>query len=263
MLVDAAWEDVATMMLQEQEQTLFLQGLHKSLGRGPSVAQLAVKEKTAQRKRSKDYQESFKAGVFSISEDAGQRYFIPSKGARHRTPAANTIQGSYEPPLPPPPPHSVENYENSQNSVICLNGPNTQNSQSQNQNFGFVQASSVFGHTSQQNHPWGLTVNSQKGSNRGLTAEQMNTLNNNPPLLCFLNGTMARCQGCRTKFTENMREPPNDLLVKMLVVKPRLINGNWVPGWQKSWGYFHLNINCLQRHLSFVEVEDIYMWQML
>ena len=101
MLVDAAWEDVATMMLQEQEQTLFLQGLHKSLGRGPSVAQLAVKEKIAQRKRSKDYQESFKAGVFSISEDAGQGCFIPSKRARHRAPTTNTIQGSYEPPAPP------------------------------------------------------------------------------------------------------------------------------------------------------------------
>ena len=117
-------------------------------GRGPSVAQLAVKEKTAQRKRSKDYQESFKAGVFSISEDAGQGCFIPSKRARHRAPTTNTIQGSYEPPAHPL--HSVENYQNSQNSVISLNGPNTQNTQSQNQNFGFVQASSVFGHTSQQ-----------------------------------------------------------------------------------------------------------------
>ena len=40
---------------------------------------------------------------------------------------------------------------------------------------------------------------------------------------------MTRYQGCTTKFTENMRIPPNDLLVKMLVVKPRLINGKWVP----------------------------------
>ena len=155
--------------------------------------------------------------------------------------------------------HSVENYQNSQNSEINVNLPSTQSTQSQIQNFGFVQASSVLGQNSQQNPPWGLTVNSQQGSNRGLTPEQMDTLNNNPPLLCFLHGTMARCQGCRTKFTENMRKPPDDLLVKMLVVKPRLINGNWVPGWQKSWGYFHLNINCLQRHLSFVEVEDIYV----
>ena len=153
--------------------------------------------------------------------------------------------------------HSVENYQNSQNSEINVNLPSTPSTQSQIQNFGFVQASSVLGQNSQQNHPWGLTVNSQQGSNRGLTAEQMDSLNNNPPLLCFLYGTMVRCQGCRTKFTENMRIPPNDLLVKMLVVKPRLIKGKWVPGWQKSWGYFHLNINCLQRHLSFVEVEDI------
>ena len=79
----------------------FFAGFTQVLGRGPSVAQLAVKEKTAQRKRSKDYQESFKAGVFSISEDAGQGCFIPSKRARHRAPTTNTIQGSYEPPPPP------------------------------------------------------------------------------------------------------------------------------------------------------------------
>ena len=67
------------------------------------------------------------------------------------------------------------------------------------------------------------------------------------------------CQGCSNKFTPNMKYPPNDLLVKMLVVKPRLINGKWQPGWKKSWGYFHLNINCIQKNLSFVEVEDIYV----
>ena len=71
------------------------------MGKGPSVAQLAVKEKTAQRKRSKDFQESFKAGVFSISEDAGQGCFIPSKRARHRAPTTDTVQGSYEAPPPP------------------------------------------------------------------------------------------------------------------------------------------------------------------
>ena len=56
-----------------------------------------------------------------------------------------------------------------------------------------------------------------------------------------------------------MRQPPNDLLVKMLVVKPRLINGKWEPGWKKNWGYFQLNINWIQKHLSFVETEDIYV----
>ena len=56
MLVDAAWEDVATMMLQEQEHTAFLQGIHKTMGRGPSIPQLAAREKKDQRKRSREYQ---------------------------------------------------------------------------------------------------------------------------------------------------------------------------------------------------------------
>ena len=50
MLVDAAWEDVATMMLQEQEHTAFFQGLHKSMGKGPPIPQIADKEKKDQRK---------------------------------------------------------------------------------------------------------------------------------------------------------------------------------------------------------------------
>ena len=48
-------------------------------------------------------------------------------------------------------------------------------------------------------------------------------------------------------------------LLKCLLLKPRSINGKWVPGWKKSWRYFHLNINCIQKNLSFVEAEDIYV----
>ena len=248
MLVDAAWEDVATMMLQEQEHTLFLQGIHKSMGKGPSIAQIAVKEKSAQRKRSKDYQQSFKAGVFCISEQVGQGSFIPSKHARHRAPTTPAIQGSFQDP--PPPLNSIENIHPSQNSN---NPPSTsvqiQNSMGNVGTFGYLEVSGT----------GTLGQNPQGANRRGLTKEQADTLTNNPPMLCFLHGTMARCQGCRTKFSDTMRVPPNDLLVKMSVVKPRLINGKWVPGWQKSWGYFHLNLSCLQRHLSFVEVEDIYV----
>ena len=56
MLVDAAWEDVTTVMLQKHEHTAFLQKLHQSMGKGPSIPQIATKEKKHQRKRSRDYQ---------------------------------------------------------------------------------------------------------------------------------------------------------------------------------------------------------------
>ena len=85
---------------------------------------------------------------------------------------------------------------------------------------------------------------------RGLTLDQQNQLNTNPPILCFFHGNTSICQGCSNKFTLNMKYPPNDL-VKMLVVKPRLINGKWQPGSKKSWGYFHLNINCISEECKF------------
>ena len=49
-LVDAAWEDVCSMIIQEEEFTKFLEGRGKSMGRGPSTASQAAKDKRAQSK---------------------------------------------------------------------------------------------------------------------------------------------------------------------------------------------------------------------
>ena len=100
MLVDAAWEDVATMMLQEEEHTAFLQGLHKSMGRGPSIPQLAAKEKKDQRKRSREYQEEFRKKIFNLCDGMNEGEFMPSKKARHRAPENVLVQGhNLNPPL--------------------------------------------------------------------------------------------------------------------------------------------------------------------
>ena len=56
-----------------------------------------------------------------------------------------------------------------------------------------------------------------------------------------------------------MQEPPNDIIVKMQVVRDRLVDTKWVPGWKKSWGYFHLNINCIKLEKTILEVDDIYI----
>ena len=55
-----------------------------------------------------------------------------------------------------------------------------------------------------------------------------------------------------------MQTPPNDMIIKLQVIRDRLVN-NWIPGWKKSWGYFHLNINCLKLEKTILEVEDIYI----
>ena len=53
MLVDAAWEDTCTMILQEEELTKFLSGCGRSGGKGPHTASVAKTEKKETRKESK------------------------------------------------------------------------------------------------------------------------------------------------------------------------------------------------------------------
>ena len=62
-LVDAAWEDVYTAILQEQEHTAFLAGRVRSSGKGPTTTQLSD-----QMKRSRSYQQAFKEGRLSVVE---------------------------------------------------------------------------------------------------------------------------------------------------------------------------------------------------
>ena len=58
-LVDAAWEDTCTTILQEQEHIKFLAGRCYSSEKGPSAGSIAENEKRQQIRRSRDYQRAF------------------------------------------------------------------------------------------------------------------------------------------------------------------------------------------------------------
>ena len=96
MLVDAAWDDVCTMVLQNEALAKFIEGKQKSYGKGPSVAQTATREKRAQHVRAKDYVENFRRGTFEMS--SGEE-FVSSQRARHRAPATASVQGYNLPPV--------------------------------------------------------------------------------------------------------------------------------------------------------------------
>ena len=89
-LVDAAWEDVCSMIIQEEEFTKFLEGRGKSKGRGPSIPSQAAKDMRAQSKMAKEYVQSFKENNFTIGD--GEDVFIPAKKAKHKAP--NTFSSS-------------------------------------------------------------------------------------------------------------------------------------------------------------------------
>ena len=83
-LVDAAWEDVCSMIIQEEEFTKFLEGRGKSMERGPSTASQAARDKRAQCKRAKEYVQSFKENNFTTGD--GEDVFISAKKAKHKAP---------------------------------------------------------------------------------------------------------------------------------------------------------------------------------
>ena len=203
-LVDAAWEDVCSTILQEEEIQKFLEGKGVSSGKGPSTISNATKEKKNQSRRTKEYKTMFKEGNYSVV-DGGGAMFIPSKKARHKAPSSyctfNPVQG-------------------------------TQNEQPGNARPPLMN----------------LNTNAQEPDEE------------NPPLLCFLQGfNITTCYGCKKKFDLKLRNPPKDLILKRLVVRDRLINGQWVKGWNKSWAYFHLSMDCIRKSKSTLEAADVYI----
>ena len=73
----------------------------------------------------------------------------------------------------------------------------------------------------------------EQGASRSRPAlSQLNIFNkDSPPLLCFLAGMKIKsCYGCKNKFNESDKNPPNDMVIKLQVVRDRLINNKWVPG---------------------------------
>ena len=101
-LVDAAWEDVCSMTIQEEEFTKFLEGRGKSMGRGPSTASQAAKDKRAQSKRAKEYVQSLRritlpqgmGKMFSFQQRRlSTRHLIISVPATHfKLPFHQTVQ---------------------------------------------------------------------------------------------------------------------------------------------------------------------------
>ena len=236
-LVDAAWEDVCTAIMQEQEHTAFLEGRCRSSAKGPTATQLGEHAKRDQMGRSREYQQAFREGRTSIIEEEGGN-FIPSKRAKHR-PAeqvGDDVQGIEVP---------LQQTTSTQGGNIQTNQENTEDGNGEDNIRRIDERNEVGRRSTTPIRPL-ATLNMQ---NR-----------DNPPLLCFLAGhNIKQCYGCKTKFGNSMQTPPNDIIIKMQVVRDRLLNNTWVPGWKRSWGYFHPNINCLKLEKSILEVEDIYI----
>ena len=186
-LVDAAWEDVCTAIMQEQEHTAFLEGRCRSSGRGPTATKIGECAKRDQMSRSREYQQAFRERRTSIIEEEGGN-FIPGKRAKYR-PAeqvADDVQGR-EVPL--------------QSSTTSDAPGYTQTRQNQTGNgSGDGSGTRIEGRNG---------VATQPGTSRRLLATLNINNRENPPLLCILaRHNIRQCYHCKNKFGNSMQTPP-------------------------------------------------------
>ena len=224
-LVDTAWEDTCTMILQEQEHTAFLTGRKFSTGKGPGAGVVAEKLKRQQMKRAKEYQKAFQEKNFDLDDTDGM--FIPQKKAKHRHPDLANFR--------------VEGITQETERPTLGTSMDVDDSLFQDEEEG-----------PRRRRDDSLVPDEQEAARksnplRPVQQMQYNFGTDNPPLLAFLHGfKITTCFGCKNKFGVNLKNPPEDLIVKMPVKRDRLINQKWVTGWKNSWGYFHLSVNCLK-----------------
>ena len=193
-LVDAANEDVSTMMMQEQDMKQFLEGQQRSTGRAPSKAEQAKKEKRQQITRARDYIENARQGMtLSLtSPETTANAFIPNKNARHRVSRVNGVEG-HEVAAPSSQPRhpSGRNPEEEEEEEEEENEPNV---------------------------------------SRPVPKHRVRATNR--PHLCLLSlcKQVKKCYGCKQDFSDKLKKSPNDLILRMSLKRDVLINGRYQPG---------------------------------
>ena len=180
-LVDAAWEDVCTTILQEQEHSAFLSGGARQ-GQGPTNTQLAIKSKKAQLKRSATYQKAFQNKDFHLSDEGGN--FIPMKRAKHR------------------PNEDIHPDVQGESVQVDIPRPTTS---------GFIPASQLSQQESQQE------TTPVAPPRPPIDITRLYNITNNPPLICIWSPLTKKCYGCKGDLFKARPQPPNDLILKMQV----------------------------------------------
>ena len=173
------------MNIQEEDFTKFLEGRGKSMGRGPSTASHAARDRRAQCKRAKEYVQSFKEDKFTIGD--GEDVFIPAKKAKHKAPntfsSNNPSQaafpsrstGSANPAFPP----CFQEISDDSLSPTCVGSTSP------------TALSFLKGNTPV---PPATSPCTHKPTTDSLLH------GDNPPMLCFLQGLISKCYGCGNKM---------------------------------------------------------------
>ena len=233
-LVEAAKDDITTMLVQERDYINFKRGdVPPPVGRGPTDKEKASKSRKYQMEAAKQVAEMLRipeASHVEMKEMRNPSSFIPNKGAKHKSRSKGPEGKRRKRDKSPP------NFLNLLNQITAAQ----QIMQEQ------PEATPADNRLGQSKQP--RAVRPLKGS----------ALNPNYCYVTFLSGLGVRkCLGCPTPIAQV--EAPFDMVFRFRAIRPFLNKKTQMWQDQIANGYCHLDLNCLRSHNPNFTTQQIHM----
>ena len=230
-LVRCAYDDVVSMIMQNEELEGYLTGATKSMGRSASQPQVQKRNLQNQIREGHEYSDALRSGTYmeDVTRDEQASRFQPSSGASHKAPShtlsRNPLQATFT---------SVDPERQRMEPILSQ----------------YQQSNPTHDEDPSFTAFWTQASKRQQGRD-------------NPPIITFRAGLIRRCYGCKKHFSERTRTRPHNMLFKMLAYRDDIPDGRggWRTGNTMQNVFFHMNMRCVRLiyprvNLSEVETYD-------
>lgn len=292
-LLKATWEDIGDALLQTANYRAFIRNRGKTIGKGPTLWQQIIKDRKEQKRFLKAIIDALVTD--DVADEARKHRdadseFIPSSKAKHRVPRKYPVtnpeqrhkkQKQSKPKRSPKvtQPIVVDNISSGTEADIddedIINSENPAPPPANATPLGRPRRRNPDRKRRGQNRKYMSSPESSCSETEKLKktsdlqvpqdVEEKHMLTN-PPTYVRL-GRADRCQGCRIKFTDRERKPPQNLIFRFLAIREYPVAGQQGV-WRKTATpqpcYYHaLDYACLRRQhgLECVNDNDIYIQQ--
>ena len=242
-LIDAAYHDTSSMMLQEQQYLKL-----DRVGKGPNLKQLQEKDFLLQKRRSDSYGRQLLANIhprdiISAEELYEGRGFMPDRTASFKAPAnprpGNPTQARRGPAK------SRQSKERAKETIHNVTGAQKRRGRGR----GRVPPEQDVAIASLPMVPPSI--------------ENSYIRRRNPPVVVYIWGNVSICSGCPDGFKRSEMPPPYNMVFKMNMNRERpLFEGSktWVRDRQKTPAYFHMfDLTCVRDCNPNLTLPDVYM----
>jgi hypothetical protein len=240
-LIDAAWKDATSMVVQDEDYRMFMANEGKTSGKGLSQKKVIAKERSEERRRARSYSDAFRSG--NLLKENTQQYegFIPQKRARHR----------------PPKTASASNPTQEDRSSRGVGGRGRGRGKGKRK----AKVPVVLAQAEHNTSDSAYDSDSRDTSGNIAQSQQKRKVGRNPPTVTFIWGRVTRCYGCKILFDKSRMDPPHDMVFKMLWKRDMPDGeGGWKQKWFEEPTYYHFeDLACLRNIRSTVEISDLYI----